>query len=77
MTFEYREDIDFINQPEAKLSFLKEELINFYNNNKERFAYPATYSIEAWVSKTMIDNQIAIKQLNNNGSIELIKIQRD
>ena len=51
----------------------KEELINFYNNNKERFAYPATYSIEAWVSKTMIDTQIAIKQLNNNGSIEINK----
>jgi len=51
----------------------KEELINFYNNNKERFAYPATYSIEAWVSKTMIDTQIAIKQLNNNDSIEINK----
>ena len=51
----------------------EEELINFYNNNKERFAYPATYSIEAWVSKTMIDTQIAIKQLNNNGSIEINK----
>ena len=50
-----------------------EELINFYNNHKERFAYPATYSIEAWVSKTMIDTQIAIKQLNNNGSIEINK----
>ena len=48
----------------------KEELINFYNNNKERFAYPATYSIEAWVSKTLGDTQIAINQLNNNGSIE-------
>ena len=48
----------------------KEELINFYNNHKERFAYPATYSIKAWVSKTMIDTQIAINQLNNNGSIE-------
>ena len=47
-----------------------EELINFYNNHKERFAYPATYSIKAWVSKTMIDTQIAINQLNNNGSIE-------
>lgn len=51
----------------------KEELINFYNNNKERFAYPATYSIKAWVSKTMIDTQIAINQLNNNGSIEINK----
>ena len=50
-----------------------EELINFYNNHKERFAYPATYSIKAWVSKTMIDTQIAIKQLNNNGSIEINK----
>lgn len=50
-----------------------EELINFYNNHKERFAYPATYSIEAWVSKTMIDTQIAINQLNNNGSIEINK----
>ena len=47
-----------------------EELINFYNNHKERFAYPATYSIKAWVSKTMVDTQIAINQLNNNGSIE-------
>lgn len=48
----------------------EEELINFYNNNKERFAYPATYFIEAWVSKTLGDTQIAINQLNNNGSIE-------
>ena len=51
----------------------EEELINFYNSNKERFAYPATYIIEAWVSKTLGDTQIAIKQLEYNGSIEINK----
>ena len=48
----------------------EEELFEYYNSNEEKFTYPATISIQAWVSSTEEDALLLKKGLLENKESE-------
>jgi len=59
-----------INAEAAAMMPNEEELIEYYNSNEEKFTYPATISIQAWVSSTEEDALLLKKGLLENKESE-------
>ena len=59
-----------INAEAAAMMPNEEELFEYYNSNEEKFTYPATISIQAWVSSTEEDALLLKKGLLENKESE-------
>ena len=59
-----------INTEAAAMMPNEEELFEYYNSNEEKFTYPATISIQAWVSSTEEDALLLKKGLLENKESE-------
>ena len=59
-----------INAEAAAMMPNEEELFEYYNSNEEKFTYPATISIQAWVSSTEKDALLLKKGLLENKESE-------
>ncbi len=59
-----------INAEAAAMMPNEEELVEYYNSNEEKFTYPATISIQAWVSSTEEDALLLKKGLLENKESE-------
>jgi hypothetical protein len=62
-----------INAEAAAAKPNEENLLEFYNLNKERFTYPATISIKAWVTNSRETAQIAQIKLEAGDTLESLK----
>jgi hypothetical protein len=62
-----------INAEAAAAKPHEENLLEFYNLNKERFTYPATISIKAWVTNSRETARIAQIKLEAGDTLESLK----